>query len=163
VDVGWAFVGQGRNAHLAEHMQPVGRNSYADLVEVVGLEAGQLGIAQVLDGSKIFGLVLYPRGVSVSGVSIISILDDGRRLTVVLVAKAYKGPFQGMLDLPEQPDGFLLGLMGLTKLDCLCCCLGAGVEIGVLALRPNETWKPMHRSSCSHCLPCRSLVADRLL
>jgi hypothetical protein len=154
VDVGWAFVGQGRNAHLAEHMQSVGRNSHADLVEVVGLEAGQLGIAQVLDGSKVFGFMLYSRGVRVSGVSITFIPDDGWRPTVVLVAKAHKGAFQGMLDLPEHPDGFLLGLMGLTKVDCVCCCLGAGVEIGVLALHPNETWKSMHRGSCAHCLPC---------
>jgi hypothetical protein len=48
-----------------------------------------------------------------------------------------------MLDLPEHPDGFLLGLMRLTELDCVCCCLEAGVAIGVLALRPDETWKPM--------------------
>jgi hypothetical protein len=36
------------------------------LVEIVGLEAGQLGIAQVLDSSKIFGFMLYSRRVSAS-------------------------------------------------------------------------------------------------
>jgi hypothetical protein len=58
VDVGWTLVGQGRDAHLAEHMQAVCRDGHTDLVEVVRPKAGQLRIAQVLNSSKIFGLVL---------------------------------------------------------------------------------------------------------
>lgn len=83
VDVRWSLVGQGRNAHLAEHMQSVGRNSHADLLEIVGLETRQVGIAQVLDGSKIFGLMLYRRRVSslpLPGVSTTLQVTDGSSL-----------------------------------------------------------------------------------
>jgi hypothetical protein len=84
----------------------------------------------------------------------VSTPNDGCRRTVVLAAKAHKRPFQSMLDLPEHPDGFLLGLMRLTKLDCVCCCLEDVVVISVSALRPDEIWKLMYGGPRSYSLPC---------
>jgi hypothetical protein len=59
VDVGRAVFWHGRDAHLAEEDEAVRSDGDADFGEVLGAKAGKLRVAQVLDGSKVFGFVLW--------------------------------------------------------------------------------------------------------
>lgn len=58
VDERWAVLWHGRDAHLAKEDEAVRSDGDADFGEVLGAKVGKLRVAQVLDGSKVFGFML---------------------------------------------------------------------------------------------------------
>ena len=58
MDVRWAGLGHGWDAHLSEQVNAIRRHGHAYLVEVIDTEPCELRIAEMLDSGEVFGLML---------------------------------------------------------------------------------------------------------
>lgn len=60
MDICRPFIRQCGDAQLTKDMDPIRGNSYPHLMKVIGSKARELGVAEMLDGSEVLYLMLYP-------------------------------------------------------------------------------------------------------